>query len=645
MKEWDEERAGSLPMLTVIMCSVCLAVMSVGAAQDMARVREIQSMLRPEAGFVETRISNREFWGKMAATGTTAAALLDAAHKISAAPMPVPDDSRYDEYGAWTEPLHKCKYNLSKLAFAECLEDKSVFLPRIIEYLEMFSSRRCWTGRYHDRKCETFNGKIRIIELGNGQIAQDIAVVLDVLKGRIPPEVRARAIAAIRRNCLDTYLGIARNPTVAKTNNCKWVEGDGNWNAACNEYMVSAALHVLDDSEERAQAIELAERSTRHFLGGYTEDGLCKEGASYWSYGFGQYMRLALWTKRATGSFLSFITPFSKRAFLSSYGSCYNDNNGPSFGDCNRGANFRTQHLGSLIWPEFDRFDAAHAGFFNVGLSDFTLRSDEFCDPDAFLARRQKPFSYPKRSWYPSEIAQLVCRPGSIACGSKAIYAAIQGGYNARPHGHHDIGSYCIAIGEMGEEVMCDPGNAKYDLDTFGPRRFENPVRSSYGHPVPKVDGHLQSGGKQSQAKVMAVSFSDERDFVEYDMKDAYSTSTNVVSLTRSLEYLRNEHRVVVIDRVAFVDTGMFETAFMTYGKIDDKGDGVFVFLSDDCRLAATCRVTVSGSRWHLAQGRMSEETGSQFEGRRTGIPLRAAVVLDDPVREAEVKVIWESIP
>ena len=588
--------------------------------QDAARVREIQAMLRPEAGFAETRIGNREFWDRIAATGKHVANLLKQARTVAAAPIPVPDDAKYMEYGVWSQPLQACKRNMSLLALAECVENKGTFLPKIVEYLEMFSTRRCWTGRYHDRNCLSFNGKIHIIELGNGQVAQDVAVVLDVLRERLPPDVRARALAALRLHCLDTYLGIARDPKVASANWCGWYRNFANWNAACNEYMVAAAIHALDDPAERAAAIELAERSIRYYLAGFTKDGLCKEGASYWSYGFGQYMRLALWVKRATDNHLSFIQPGSKSMFESCYGSNYNDMGGPSFGDCNNGEYTVSRHLGGQIWPEYDRYDAASVGFLGSGLPDFTLRAGEFRDPKAFLARKRKSFAYPPRSWYPDEIAQLICRPNPGAAASNSIYCAIQGGYNTRPHGHHDVGSYCIAVG--GVEVMGDPGNVAYDLDTFGPKRFENPMRNSYGHPVPKVDGHLQSKGLHSRAHVLDVSFVDERDSVTYDLKDAYRTATNLVALTRTLDYMRAEGRVVVTDKVAFDGTGAFETALVTFGTITDIGNGEYVFDSANGKVSARCRISVKGAKWHLAQERMPMEAGSQFAGVMYAYPI-----------------------
>lgn len=605
--------------------------------QDADRIGEIRKRLRPEAGFSETRIDNRDFWANLAATGA-AAEFVNDARDVMASPIPVPDDSRYMEYGEWTRPLQECKANLAKLALAECLENKGAFLPKIVEYLEMFSTRRCWTGRYHDRECRAFNGEIHIVELGNGQIAQEIAVVLDVLRERLPQDVRARAVAALRRNCLDTFLGIAREYGVAKANGCGWLYGYGNWNAACCEYMAVSAIHVLDDPQERAEAIELAERSTKSYLAGFTEDGLCLEGQSYWSYGFGQYMRLALWTRRATGSFLSFITPFAKKAYLSSFESMYRDKCGPSFGDSNIGDFSATQRLGEFIWPEYR--GPVRAIAFSGGIADATLRAGEQQIQVSAHEKPHTPFVYPLRSWYPEEIGQLVCRPNPADAGDKGLYAAIQGGHNDRPHGHHDIGSYCIAVG--GIEVMGDPGNSKYGLDTFGPKRFENPMRNSFGHPVPRVDGHLQSKGVMSRAKVVQAVFSDDRDFVEYDMKSAYRDVTNLLSLTRSLEYCRAEGRIVVADKVTFNGKGKFETALTTYGRVEDVDAGLYKFTAKDGNAEVFCKVSVNGASWHLERQQLPDGAGSQVEEHAKSKPLRAVIVLDDPVHETEVKVTWE---
>ena len=144
-----------------------------------------------------------------------------------------------------------------------------------------------------------------------------------------------------------------------------------------------------------------------------------------------------------------------------------------------------------------------------------------------------------------------------------------------------------------------------------------------------------------SRAKVLSTSFSDDRDFVEYDMKEVYRDATNLVSLTRSLEYIRSENRVVVTDKVAFREAGMFETALTTLGGVQDIGGGLYRFVGMDGKTAALCKVYVKGATWHMEQEKLPENAGSQIAELAKAKPLRAAIVLDEPVREAEVKVAW----
>ena len=94
---------------------------------------------------------------------------------------------------------------------------------------------------------------------------------------------------------------------------------------------------------------------------------------------------------------------------------------------------------------------------------------------------------------------------------------------------------------------------------------------------------------------------------------------------------------------MAFDGKGAFETALITFGRIADVGNGEYVFDSADGKVSARCRISVKGAKWHLAQERLPMEAGSQFAKVKKAKPLRAAVVLDEPVHEAEVTVDFKS--
>ena len=612
------------------------------APQDPARVKEIAVMLRPEAGFAETRIENRAFW-----EGVTDA---DARRRwiregeaLLVRSLPTMEGVSFfpregEPHGLWIKRVQDHFTVLRSLLLAECAENEGRFLPRIQETLDAISAIRTWTGFYHDRKGISYRGTGHVLDLGSGMHSEQVAIVLDVLRTRLDSACRARALKALRTMTLDVYLELAGDLSVTKRHSCGWVRGEANWNAACNNYFVTAALRALDDPMERAAAIELAERSTRLYLGGFTEDGLSLEGASYWNYGFGSYLSLVLAVKAATGSFLGFKPePFLAKCYHSSFGTEYCPDHSPKYGDCNIKSQASVQSLGRYVWPGCEY--CGRKGLFSGGFTRaFAIGALGSAGTRAWEASR--PYDYPLRSWYPARVGQLVCRPVAGPGRADGIYASIQGGFCARPHGHHDVGSYSIAPG--GVDVMGDLGNSVYTLDTFGPKRFENPLRNSFGHPVPRVDGKLQSGGAEAFATVLGNSFSDAEDRVVYDLRTAYRTVTNLTALTRTFRYLRAEGRVIVTDRVAFDGKGTFETALTTTGTVTDLGAGAYRYVARDGQTAGVCRIRVTGAKWHFTDeelpgklGSQQNSTGKSFKARRQ------AVALDEPVGDAEVEVIW----
>lgn len=613
--------------------------------QDKARVAEIAGKLRPEAGFAETR-AGAPFWTN-AVTAKERAFLVTRGEKTLATPIPdwktarfFPREGKDIDDSTWTPMVRASFDRVAYVALAELAENKGRFLPELEKSLDAVGEIPTWTGFYHDKGGKAYRGEWKVLELNNGIHSERLAIILDMLRAKIDPACRARAVKALRAMTLDTYLALAADPSVSKRNSCRWYCQAGNWNAACNKYFTSAAIHVLDDPTERATAIEFAERSSKAYLKSFTADGLCLEGPGYWSYGFGNYLALALWVRAATGEFLGFVPdPFLRKCYLSSYEQAYCGGRAALFGDCNSGAKGGTfaQHLGRYVWPDCDFVGSV--GFLDRGSDGFLaatvgpiVRKD---------MRSSRPYEYPLRSWSPDRIGLLVCRPFAGSGRSDRLYAAIQGGYCTRPHGHHDVGSYSVAPG--GIDVMGDLGNSKYTYDTFGPNRFKNPLRNSYGHPVPRVDGLLQSSGEKSFGTVVHTAFSEEEDMVVYDLATAYRDVKGLKRLERGFRYRRAANEIDVVDKVVFDGRkGTFETAFTTTGTVEDLGGGVYRYVSRDGKASARCRIRVKGSAWHFTREELPGEVGSQWKIPGKNFPAyRQAVVLDEPVAEAKITVTW----
>ncbi|MCQ2390856.1 MAG: heparinase II/III family protein, partial [Kiritimatiellae bacterium] len=605
------------------------------APQNPVRVREIAAMLRPEPGFAETRIGNRVDWERIAKIDPKSTEkVIDYAARLAAKPIPVVDDTNYAKIYSWNRP-HAERYQwLAPLTLAECLENKGRFLPRITELLETIAAMRTWVNPYHDRPdFKAFNGKWRKLELGNGQTVEALAYALDILRDRLPADVRKRVMAAIRAQVLDVYLDIARDGEAAKRHGCGWYGGLYNWNAACCSYFTTAAILLLDDPVARAEAIELAERSVLNYLDGFTQEGYCLEGASYWEYGFGRYLTLGINVRRATGGQNPFFPELRARTcFLSGYDVRYNDAGTPCFGDCSgKGLPIVPWTLGGMAWPDLTHQPMTRRnGVFGGGLPLTTFR--HFKMPGISAELPDHSHVYPLRSWYEDCVQMLVCRPTE----GKGLYASFKGGHNGAGHNHNDVGAFGIAID--GREIVGDPGLKKYDLDTFGPRRYESNLRNSYGHPVPYVDGKMQVTGVAAAAKLLRHAFTDEKDIVELDLRAAYDVP-RLQTLTRAFSYSRAEGRVIVRDEVAFDGTGTFESPFVTFGSVEKVAEDTFKVTSAGGKDALICRVAATGGTL------VTREEVLEDMGLGNGAPRRFAFAFKDPVHAATLEMTWERLP
>ena len=619
--------------------SILVAAVAVRAAapeippQNPKRVAEIAALLRPEAGFAETRVGNRAAWEKVvAADPKSAKELIARGEAVLAKPMTAFDDAEYftvdpksGDVGVWYTKEMALNGQLQDLVFAECLEGKGRFVKRIADTLDRFAGLRTWVIPYHDRPGRSFKGEIRKVELIGGIMTESIARTVDLLRDVLPPETVARAKKAVWDKELEVYVGIARDLKVARQNDCSWLWSIYNWNAACNFYMVSTAVYVLDDPKLRAECIELAERSVPCYLSGFTRDGLSLEGPSYWDYGFGSYLTLALQVRRASGGKVPFVTDFAEKVMASGFDNRYNDLNAPGYGDSTSnelmGPPVSTWFRGSLVWPRFacplaDR-RGLKSGLFMTTLTDFA--SVGLPQGVSYAT----PYRYPLRTWYGDDSAQqLVCRP--VAGRTNARDAAIKGGNNGAGHNHNDVGTYAVAVD--GYELVCDPGCKPYDQDSFTAMRYEEKTRNSYGHPVPYVAGTLQSAGEKFAARVVSTAFADDRDEVTLDLKGAYDCKA-FGKLERTFICDRKVGRVIVRDEIGLAEPMSVDVPVITLATAERRGTG-WVFTKNGKKLSVSA--TAQGGTWHWDEQVLDNE--------RMNEPRRIALAFDEPVASATVE-------
>ena len=515
-----------------------------------------------------------------------------AAEAALSAPIPDTSDALYLEYVQNGNRTHYESRWFARLKMfetlvaAEVAERKGRFLPRIEELLDAFCRQKTWVFPAHDGQVRGRNGNLngvaQSVDLFSSELAAGIACAISMLGDRMDPalvarvksEMECRIFAPVRR---DMRFFASQGGDTNGSACCRfhwWIDSDGNWNAVCWDNVVCAALGVIDDRIDRALFVDGALRSVDRYLSGFTADGYCVEGMGYWNYGFGHHMRMGLLLRDATGGAIDIFTrPIQRK--VADYARNYEILPGvsPAFADGTGAPLPSNLRLTKEIWPDVDKTIGAISSF-----------------PDAqvWLFRAGKGYS-----------------------------VAFAGGNNGVPHNHNDVGTYYLV--RDGVFVSGDPGAEQYTARTFSPRRYESPILSSYGHPVPVVGGELQRTGSRYRAKVVAQDFGDKVCTLSLELKGAYEVKT-LKSLVRTFSWDRSGRMFTVKDRFEFTEPTAFEDPYLVY-------DG------------NPCKPEIEV----VPAGHSLKEEKIPNPGRLS--PRRIAVVPAAPVKEAEVTFTFASHP
>ena len=467
----------------------------------------------------------------------------DAQKLLGAAPPKCTDEAylAYTKTGdrtAWGKPYAKRNTDFERILELERGEGEGRFLPKIAEYLDAFSASRTWTINAHDPRLVSFNGEHPVVELGSARIGRDVAEALGLFAEKLPPETVRKVRTELERRVFAPYLETAGEVKDGRKISLKehwWFHTSNNWNAVVHSLVARAALKYYPfGSPERRLIVDSAVAAMPYFLAGFTDDGYCSEGAGYWNYGFGHFLELGLALREAPEKIDLFADPRTR--VIAEYGFTYKltARISPLFADGGGTPDEKFLSLCRGIWPGIDTGSLTRTTMFPV--------------------------------------AQVYISRG-VAGG---LSVGLKGGHNDEFHNHDDVGSYNIAIGDT--IVTGDVGGEVYTRRTFSKDRYESKVLNSYGHPVPRVNGHLQGTGRQYRASVIEATAGEKCDRFTLDLTRAYDCP-ELVSLVRSFDIDRSG-KIVITDKVKFLKPSSFEDPILTLGEYEgveaaESGDGV----------------------------------------------------------------------
>lgn len=603
---------------------------------DHARVAEIAKMLPERPGIPGAHISNRAAWDRLASTGEGRYLIRKAVHEAKE-PIAECTDALYLEFSTpgngnrtrYQKPFFRRETVLSHLVLAECLENKGQFIPRIADYLRTLCSERTWCMPAHDRQLKAFKGEEQNVDLGAQSRAFICAFTVYVLRGRLPEDVERLTLSELERRI---FAPLRERFTKAKSGrDCGpmwWIQGPANWTAVCHSGVTRAALAVLEGREDRAVFIEAAERSAKTFMTGFTEDGYCSEGMGYWNYGWGHFLTLTLAVREATGGKVDLCgTPKARKVMEFGTGALLFGETAPAFADGGGALSGLVLKLGHLIWPDLPVTQGAlshrplEGGIGYAFLMDF----GQWDGTPAPVAT-----AYPIRTGFPD--AQMwVLRNGT---SDMPFLMAVKGGHNKEFHNHNDVGSYTLYLGETW--VGGDAGATEYNAKTFSDKRYEIPMINSYGHPLPVLNGTLQSDGRKFAAKVLKTDFSDGKDVISMELAGAYDRAKSKAdSLVRTFTYDRQAKSVAVSDAVAFDGEGSFSVAVITCGTLEKAVDGNYILTvgKDAAKQRIAVEIQTGGIPFEMSAERIENENKIS--------PNRYAITLSNHVKAATVSITY----
>lgn len=448
----------------------------------------------------------------------------------SARPIPVLRRSVYREYRrcgnragsgrAWAE---RCA-ELARATMALWLEHPKADLDYLQDLIWAFCDNWTWVGTAHEDHSD--------VDLVATAIAVDLAEIVHVFGERIEPEVRERVYTEIERRIYARFDAPKH----------WWRQCEMNWNHVCNGNIMRLALLTVDDPGRRAALVHRLVIDMQLALDGFTADGGCTEGPSYWTYGFGHFVKAAYALYACTGGAVNLMTADPKIGRICRYplAAWIEGDRRATFADAAHGwvpaeIPLRINRMYRL--PELYALCEAHPDGRLVlrNQAELALYGHEHARPVAVADALLPDLG----------LARIRSRPGPRRMTIMAL-----AGNNGVPHNHNDIGSFIVYRG--GRALLADPGAPIYAAKTFSPQRYEIIFCNSLGHSVPLINGRQQPPGASYLGTIAAEGLNGTGDkTVRIDMSRAYAPGT-VKALTRILKLDFRRHALEIADEYKF---------------------------------------------------------------------------------------------
>ncbi len=522
--------------------------------------QQIKMIMRflPEENYMPApSVKDRVYWKKIASSEVGQKYYEEALNLIGEKPeVPISDEIYYRANKEGNRAIYKSRYyntmdRLERYILAECMENQGHFISQIEDYCEAIMSMKSWLHPNHDdSENGVHEGKRMVIDLGARKFGMVLSLadilLVDKLSKSLRKEIDTQLEKRITKSYFDSTTGI---DTIGNS----WIRKLSNWNAVCTSGTIFTIITQATRKEVRAAAIGCAINSMKYYLSGFGEDGYCSEGIGYWGYGFGHYLYLAQMLFDYTGGKIDMFrfNNYEKLRKVAHFPYNFEIQNGtyPQFSDGSSSVSAVSDNLAVLLAAKY--YGTPKPSYFISDEAVGTIMGWKYAQ-EYTLGKIERNV-LPTVTFF-DDYGIVISR----GTADNPLSIAIKAGHNAENHNHSDVGSYVVVWDK--DIVAGDIGAPSYTAGAFS---SQNPARSSWGHPVPKVNNALQSNGRRYEGEILSTDFSKEANKVVLDLKKAYKEPA-LRSLVRTMLHSRNnKEEIVVQDEFEATSPIEFGTAVM----------------------------------------------------------------------------------
>ncbi len=443
-----------------------------------------------------------------------------------------------------------CSTALISLVMGELAEGEGRFIDQIINAVWYYSEQTWWGWSAHLGAQKAGSGLPDVnepyVDLGVSEVTSNLSMTYSLFKDEfdeVHPLISPRLKREIINKALDPYF---------ERNDWGYMGFEGgrpnNWNPWINYNMLTSYLLIETDPVRKAAEVEKILNSLDKFLNGYSDDGGCDEGPSYWgAAGALLYESLEIMKNLTGGRFDVFDDPLIQNIGKYFYKVNIHAPYFINFAD----ADATTGGTPSIVYrygkaikdPVMQKFGAylARLGHWGEGaMSGRIFDQIRNLGLIAEIRTAEAQEALVSDFWFPeTEVAGARDREGSFS----GFFFGAKGGFNAESHNHNDVGS-CLMYFD-GKPCLIDLGREEYVAKTFSPRRYEIWTMQSGYHNLPVINGTEQMQGENYKARNSSFTANVRSATFTTEIAGAYPDAAKVKSWIRTYTLNRGKSFVI----------------------------------------------------------------------------------------------------